>query len=616
MLYPTSSEDEENPSPESAFSGSHDGFLFGYHSVVHTLRNYHPTPTQSFILWKAYQENVAPLVTLLHRPTIREVIMDAAVNLDSLDRSTEALVLSVYLAAIISMTPEQCRSHLGEDRRAALQRYRFAVEQALTRANLLNSQNLTLLQAAVLFLTSVRSEDDTRFVWSMNGIVLRIAQGLGLHRDGSNFGLKPFEAEMRRRLWWHICLLDVRSSEEHGTDPMIHEFFYDTHFPLNINDDDLRPDSSELPTERVGCTDMTLSLVRCEITLAYRRLTFVAPNCPRKDHRSIEEHENLVETLNRRLEERYIRHCDMTVPLQWVCATIARLVIAKLWLVVHQPMVTGSHVTGLSYETRNRVFLTSIDVIEFSRLLQTNANTAKWSWLFRTYMQWHAVAFVLAELCVRPLCPIVDRAWTAVHGVYTVWELEACTQKKGMLWRPLARLMRRASEFRRKQEERQPRLGSNPPAFPPSSSAASPPQWKFGDVFDPSQLLQSGAVELHSSPASFTSHGSQQAPNMIVNGSSIDLQQGPPEVYSDILPGNWLTDSSSSSSAFGTIDPESITSGNTYGLADDPIGSTNLFDVHIPFSVKEWDHVMREFQHDVEQMSGPPPMGNISDWYG
>ena len=569
MLDPTSSEDEDYPSPESSYSGSHDGFLFGHHSVARTLRNCHPTPTQSIILWKIYQENVAPLVTILHRPTI-QVLMEAAVNLDPMDRSSEALVFSVYLAAIISMTPEQCLSLLGEDRRAAVQRYRFAMEQALAQANLFSSQSLTLLQAAVLFLTSVRSDDDTRFAWSMTGLVLRIAQGLGLHRDGSNFGLKPFEAEMRRRLWWHICLLDVQSSEVHGTDPMIHEFFYDTHLPLNINDNDFGPDSIELPSERVGCTDMTPSLLRFEITLAYRRLTFVAPNCPRKDHRSIEEHENLVETLNRRLEERYIQYCDMTVPVQWVCATIARLVIAKLWLIVHHPMVTGA--ASLSHETRNRVFLTSIEVIEFSRLLQTNMHTAKWSWLFRTYSQWHAVAFVLAELCVRPLCPIVDRAWAAVRGVYKLWELEV-TLRKGIFWRPLARLMKRASEFRRKQEEeRQPPLESDRPALPPSSSAASGPNWKIGDVFNPSQL----------------------PPNLIINGSDTDLQKGLSEVYSDIFSGNWLVDSSPSSSAFG-VDPEPITSGNAYGVADDPIGSTNPFDVHIPFAAKDWDHMMREF---------------------
>ena len=39
-----------------------------------------------------YQENVAPLVTIIHKPTIQEVITAAGVNLDSLNKSMEALV--------------------------------------------------------------------------------------------------------------------------------------------------------------------------------------------------------------------------------------------------------------------------------------------------------------------------------------------------------------------------------------------------------------------------------------------------------------------------------------------------------------------------------------------
>jgi transcription factor-like protein len=77
-----------------------------------------------------------------------------------------------------------------EDRQAAIQRYRFFVEQALARADLLRSSNLTLLQAIILFITSVGSEGDIRYAWSMTSLAVRMAQGLGLHRDG---GLTPFD---------------------------------------------------------------------------------------------------------------------------------------------------------------------------------------------------------------------------------------------------------------------------------------------------------------------------------------------------------------------------------------------------------------------------------------
>lgn len=193
---------------------------------------------------------MAPLLMVVHKPTVRNLIINAAMNGDSLDKSNEALVFVIYLAAVISMPPEQCLAELGDDRDTTISRFRFATEQALARANLLNSLNINLLQAAVLFTSCVHRLDHNRFVWTMASVILRLATGLGLHRDGTHFGLSPFETEMRRRLWWHIVIADVRTSEDHGTDPMINEWMYDTRMPLNINDDDINPESKTFSRAR------------------------------------------------------------------------------------------------------------------------------------------------------------------------------------------------------------------------------------------------------------------------------------------------------------------------------------------------------------------------------
>lgn len=47
----------------------------------------------------------------------------------------------------------------------------------------------------------------------MIGIAVRIAQTLGLHEECFNKEFSPFEAEMRRRLWWQIVLFDSRMGE-------------------------------------------------------------------------------------------------------------------------------------------------------------------------------------------------------------------------------------------------------------------------------------------------------------------------------------------------------------------------------------------------------------------
>lgn len=54
------------------------------------------------------------------------------------------------------------------------------------------------------------------------GIVVRIGTLLGLHSDPSHFPrLDPIEAEVRRRLWWHIVHFDVNVAIASGLPPII-----------------------------------------------------------------------------------------------------------------------------------------------------------------------------------------------------------------------------------------------------------------------------------------------------------------------------------------------------------------------------------------------------------
>lgn len=247
-------------------------------------------------------------------------MQEVARDRGALNKHSEPLVFAIYFAAAVSLTPARCVSQLGEDRAVLVQQYRFAVEQALSKANLLNTQSLLVLQVAVLFLTSVRREDDTKFAWTMTAVALRIALGSGLHRDGINFRLKPYVTKIRRRLWWHICLLDLRASEEHGTDPQARDALSDTRLPLNINDEDLLPDVQESPNDRAaGLTDMTFCLIRCETLATMRQVNNHCSSGPAGEYvppPSPQEQEVMIENAGKRIHERYTRFCDTSIPYQ------------------------------------------------------------------------------------------------------------------------------------------------------------------------------------------------------------------------------------------------------------------------------------------------------------
>ncbi|KAF5585011.1 bikaverin cluster-transcription factor [Fusarium subglutinans] len=456
MLHDPLSEDEidngidaSGPMPEVASPLGTSASVLGYRSLCHSLLNYHPPMHVSVTLLNIFIENVLPLVHIFHMPTTEQWFWDSIVSLDTLDRNAEALLFAIYYSSVISMDDSQCSEVLGESRSTSLNKFRFAVEQAMARANLLNTQSLVLLQAAVLFLSGLRNEDDSRTTWSLTSLVFHIAQAMGLHRDGTTFGFKPFDTELRRRLWWHICLLDMRSSEFHGYEPIVREDMFDTKLPLNINDSDLTPHMTEVPVEHEGCTQMTFCLIRCEVMKAGWKVGYASPTPSSTASAARGDDELIVQELKRRLEERYLRHCDESVPFMLFTSKVARLIVARTGLIVDFPRKQKE--AEASTNIRDRLSSISMEVLELSSFIMTNSSISKWTWHSKAHIQWHAVIFVLSEICSRPASTECDRAWEFINTVHNRWNMNE-RGKRGNLWRPIQRLMVKARYVREMQQ--------------------------------------------------------------------------------------------------------------------------------------------------------------------
>ncbi|OAL04622.1 hypothetical protein IQ06DRAFT_290674 [Phaeosphaeriaceae sp. SRC1lsM3a] len=461
LIEPSDDEDDMHSPESSSYAAQHQGFIFGYSSTNVDMQALHPMEQQARQFWYTFKENVDPLVKVLHVPTFEPVFFDAVAHPDKVTKGLESLLFAIYYGAVTSTTPEECMERWGEDRATLLNRYRFGLEQALARANFLYCDEIVILQAFVIFLILLRRNDDARKIWTLTGLVVRIAQTLGIHRDGSHFKLPPFEIEMRRRLWWQVCILDARSSEDHGCDPTIVEAQFDTKMPLNVNDTDLRPDMTEFPEERNSFTDMTFCLLRFEVANIFRRILYIPPGPNRCTEffagLTIAQKEKWITECHQRMEEKYLSNMDMTQPLCWVTATISRLIMSKMWLVVYHPYQRKDGGASLPQETKDKLFITSLENIEYSILLETEARTMKWGWLFRTYVQWHAIAFLLSELCVRTKGEAVERAWRALEATAGRWWFPLSDGsahgkgQQGCLWKPLRKLLAKAKAAREKE---------------------------------------------------------------------------------------------------------------------------------------------------------------------
>ncbi|KAI3330575.1 hypothetical protein F4824DRAFT_330244 [Ustulina deusta] len=451
-----SSEDEDT---SSALPSKHElertaserhAFLFR-HNINPSrpnLRELHPLPSQVPFLLDVFHENINIIVQIVHMPTINKMARRSrSSDSNPISPAQEALMFSIYYGAVASMDDDDVMNNFGSTKTDLNLKYRLGLEHALARADFLNKPDIVLVQAFAIFLLLVRLHESPRFVWMMTGLVIRMAQALGLQRDGTHFKhLNPFEVDIRRRVWYALCSLDVRASEDQGTDFTIQNGSFDTKFPLNINDDDINIDTKETPKEREGITDMTVPIVLMEITNISRQI--VSPSV------GLEEQSRLLGTIYTTLEERYLRFSTESGNITyWVITVTTRLVIAKLTLFTHLPVLFSSPGDHFSQEIRNKLLIAAIEVAEFNHALNAEKAGHQWRWIYQTYTHWHAIVYLLIDICRRSWSPIVERSWIALHSP---WLIPAKSKlDKGLrTWVPLRKLMLKARKHRDNELER------------------------------------------------------------------------------------------------------------------------------------------------------------------
>jgi Fungal specific transcription factor domain len=308
---------------------------------------------------------------------------------------------------------------------------------------------------------AIRSNENTRRTWTLISLAVRIAHALGLHRErsGGRYASPylPFEREMRRRLWWQICVLDRQASADRGSDPIITTNSFSTPFPLHVNDEDLLPDDPHEVQPREEYTDITMSLVCHEVFDIERRLNYVPAGEYERPRERTEDtwaqRRGWVSACQRRVEDKYLRHCDMNIPLQRHTLLVGRIIISTMWLFAYRPLQRHPDSRTSAEIPHPGLLHLSVEVIEKTIQIAMDSSTGPFSWISTIWVQWHALAVMIAELCVQTEGQTVERAWQVVETVFEETSRHVADSDKGRLWRPIKKLMNKAQEVRRKHLE-------------------------------------------------------------------------------------------------------------------------------------------------------------------
>jgi len=406
----------------------------------------HPPTVQIFRLWQKFLENVNPIVKLFHAPTVQLQILEASADLENVSKEMEVLMFGIYATAVSSLSDTECTTMFGEDKEVLRLRYSGGARQALHRAGLLRTSNITILQGFVLYLIScLNFHIDPRSLFCLTGIAVRIAQRMGLCYDGASYGLQPFEIEMRRRLWWQIMLLDFRVAEISGAGCSILTHVWTTKFPLNVNDSDLYPDMRDPPAEHNGVTEMVYVLTHCEITSYFNKM--------RSSHSTLQVKDKEIDELATHIEKTYLQYCDSSIPLHVLSILIARTRIAKLHMGPRHPHMIQSK--NMAVAEKEGLFSLSLQMLQNHNTLMSSNAMKNFFWHIVINFPFPAHVYILTSLKTRPQDEMSDKAWEAFGEFFRLrmmlWDRsETVRPKESALHAALANLTVKAWDVREK----------------------------------------------------------------------------------------------------------------------------------------------------------------------
>ncbi|RXK39802.1 hypothetical protein M231_02995 [Tremella mesenterica] len=144
-----------------------------------------------------------------------------------------ALALGHVFADHTSPAPQAQRLFSIASALLTLPRHHFMVKHSTAAVECLHMM--------VSFLFSTHQPEAGKAAWPLLGTCIRIACAVGLHRDGTRWGLAGVEKENRERLWWECMTYDLLQSLNFGRPYSIPVHLSDCQPP---SDPDLYPHSS------------------------------------------------------------------------------------------------------------------------------------------------------------------------------------------------------------------------------------------------------------------------------------------------------------------------------------------------------------------------------------
>jgi hypothetical protein len=395
-------------------------FFFPGTNMNTTLVDYLPTKNAADQLINQYFLAVHYVARAVHRQTFEAQYAmfwgQIATGTEPVP-SQQAIIFAAFFSAAVSMTEEQVSQQFGTSKAALVDSLRSGTEMTLSKANFLRTTKTDTMQAFVMYLIPLIRAEVSRAHSALVGTAIRLAECMGLHRDGTHYNMTPVEIHVRRMIWFQLCFLDMRTCEATGPRPQIRREDYDTQFPLNVNDSDLL--KSPAPTEdKSYWTDMTAFRIRSEYVDLRRQLWFDVVQIDKKK-KSLTSTLVKIQKTRSYLNDKFGSMIDETMPFQMFGRHILNLGMNGCFIqVLHRYLFSTTQ--RMPDRLRQILIEAGVNQMENAIALETKPELAPWAWYKGAFNQYHSALLLLVEVYAYPMRKDAARIWKCLDYIFDI----------------------------------------------------------------------------------------------------------------------------------------------------------------------------------------------------
>lgn len=289
---------------------------------------------------------------------------------------------------------------------------------------------------------------------------------MGVHDERTLRSLPLFEAELCRRLWSQVLLINECSGKHSG------ERALGTRSPSNCNDSDLSPFMVRIPEDQEGGTDMLFCTLHTHFRTAARILRRHA-----NDEKLLPIELDVLEEFETKID-RLTSRCDPSIPLHLFTILVGRCAIARLQFSVTANAAFAEHddLSSMPVETRISLLDSAITVLGFDCEIRSSQTIRPFLWHPVVQFPFDAFIYILTSLCTGTEGNRHNAAWVAVNRAYEDYP-EFCADSDNPLFSAAGDLAIEAWDMRMDRvRAMKPMQMADPDMYPPGSieySAAS-----------------------------------------------------------------------------------------------------------------------------------------------